>query len=164
MNYSIYAIIFIVKLISATLGNYRLILMSRGSKTAVGIVSLFASAAWLVSTALVVDDIASDPLIGAPYILAIVCGSYIGDYLDKKLKLGTSLVTVIIDDDEGKLKNTLIEEGFKTTTFNGKGLHDNKKIMIIATERKDKTSLLNLIHKKSSHNMIIGEKAEEILD
>ena len=163
-NLNLYLIIFIIKLVSSTLSNFRLILMANGNKKSAGTVSIFASVAWLASAALVLEDVSSDPFLALPYVAAIVVGNYLGAYLDSSYKLGKSFVTVITDKTNNDLLGKIKNQGFEVTSFDAEGQKDNKKVLMISTERREKSKLFFIIQGDKDKSLIIGENAEEVGD
>ncbi len=163
-NIMIYLIVFVVKALDGTLSNYRLILLKEGNKLGVSVVNIFASLFWLISVALVVDNITSDPIIVFPFVLGLVVGNYIGTFLYNSFKSGQVLTTVIVNEGNKELLNQLNNNGFKVTSFSAEGIQSNKKVVMIAVPRKKQGLLLSVIKSNDDSNFIINESVEEAID
>lgn len=164
MQIIIYLIVFIVKALDGTLSNYRLILLKEGNRIGVLIVNIFASIFWLISVALVVDNISTDPFIVFSFVLGLVVGNYIGVLLYKSFKSGQILTTVIINEKNENLIDQIKANGFKITTFSAEGKDSKKKVIMIAVPRKKQDFLLNTIKTNDESNFVINENVEEAVD
>lgn len=160
---SLYIIVFLLKIFNSTLSNLRVLLIADENIKIAAIVNAFATVSWMVSMAFVVDNIASDPFLVMSYVAAVVCGSYLGMFMNKKLAKGNTFVTVIVDENHAKLVNELESKGFTVSMADGEGQDENKKIIMIASPKKEQGKLFDLISLNNKNNFVIGEKIDEVI-
>ena len=159
---TMYLTIFLIKTIGGGFANYRLILMKDGNKILAMVVGLFASASWILSMGLVVGNISEDLFVIIPFVLAVVSGNYIGIFLNKYIKSGSILTTIIISEENEKLIDILRSEGFEVNSFSARGKDKNKKLVMIKNSRKKHNDLIRKIKETEFSNFIINEKIEEV--
>jgi uncharacterized protein YebE (UPF0316 family) len=158
----LYITIFLIKTIGGGFANYRLILMKEGNKSLSMLIGLFASLCWVLSMGLIVDNVFENFLVIIPFVLGVVVGNYIGVFLDKYIKSGNILTTIIISEENEELINILKREGFEVNSFPAKGKDNNKKLVMIKNSRKTHKNLIEKIKEAEFSNFIINEKIEEV--
>jgi len=160
MNYFLYFMIFISKVIENALGTLRLIVVANGKKTLGAFLQLAIAIVWILVTGIVVKDIASDPLKIIFFGLGSFIGSYAGSYIEEKIAFGNNMILVISEKQKGHtLVNNIRNNGFITTTFSGNGLENEKLISLIMIPRKKRHNLIKLIKKLDNDSLIISENA-----
>lgn len=160
--YYTYLIIFIIKSIGGTLSNYRLILMSEDNKIGAFIMNFFSTITWIVSVSMVFNGISKDPFIAIPFVSGILVGNYIGMFLDQYIKAGKILTTVITDNNNLSIIEEIKNEGFHISSLKAEGKDGNKKVLLISSNRKRHSKLLDIIS-HSNTSFTIAEKAEKII-
>lgn len=156
-----YIAIFIIKTIGGGLANYRLILMKEGNKFGTALVTMFSSLTWILSMGLVVGNVSEDMFIIIPFVVAVVLGNYIGIFIDNKIKTGNVLTTIITSDENKEIIEIMKKNGFEVHSFKAEGMDENKKLIMITTQRKQQQNLMNKMKESRYSNFIISEKIEE---
>ena len=146
MKILIYILIFTFKVIENTLSTLRIIVVSNGTKILGAILQGIVSIVWVISTSLVVVNIAKDPLKVIAFTLGALIGSYIGSIIEEKLALGTNLLITVIDKNlTKKITQALKKQKYETIILNGKRKDELKNILIIITKRKTRKNVIKLI-------------------
>lgn len=159
---NIYIFLFIVKTIGGALSNYRLILMKEGNRIGATIVTGLSTFTWVLSMALVVDNIQENLLVAVPFVLAVVCGNYLGSTLDSFFSSGNTMTTIIASEKNEKLIELIKKSGFDVITVPAKGRDANKKVIMINSTRKKQKTLSNILNNDEFKSCVIYEKVEEV--
>lgn len=163
MNFKIYIVIFLTKIIENAIGTLRLIVVSNGKKWMGSILNGIISIIWVIGTGMVLIDITKDPLKILFFCLGSIFGSYFGSVMEEKLALGNNLLIAIIDYDlKETITNELRKEKYAVTCIEGNGKDNLKTILFIMTARKKTQVCVDLISSMDIHSMIISECASTL--
>ena len=160
MNYKIYFLIFLTKIIENSLGTLRLIVVASGKKLVGSILNGVISIIWIIGTGMVLVDVTKDPLKIVFFCLGSIIGSYLGSFMEEKLALGNNLLMSIVSYDFGELiSKELRKEKFAVTCLIGNGKDSLKSILLVMTPRKKTHTCVSLISSIDQSAMIISECA-----
>lgn len=139
----IYIIIFLCKIIEVSFATLRMVLITKGEKLKGAFMALFEITIWLVVSANVLSNLATDPMKGVMYALGYVVGNYLGGLVEEKIAIGIITATIItslegyeIITDELKV----LEIGY--TVLESQGQKDENKFIVAYMPRKRKNELL----------------------
>ncbi|WP_051624201.1 DUF5698 domain-containing protein [Clostridium akagii] len=99
----IYIIIFSCKIIEVSFATLRMVLITKGEKFKGAIMALFEITIWLVVSANVLSNLATDPMKGVMYALGYVVGNYMGSLVEEKIAIGVITATIITSSKITKL-------------------------------------------------------------
>ena len=160
MNYKIYFLIFITKIIENSLGTLRLIVVASGKKWVGSILNGIISIIWVIGTGMVLVDVTKDPLKIVFFCIGSILGSYLGSFMEEKLALGNNLLMSIVSYNFGELiAKELRKEKFAVTSLIGNGKDNLKMILMIMTPRKKTQMCVSIITSIDTNAMIISECA-----
>lgn len=160
MNYKLYAIIFITKIIENSLGTLRVIVVSNGKKWVGAILNGIISIIWVIGTSMVLIDVTKDPIKILFFCLGSTFGSYLGSIMEEKMALGNNLIMSIVEFNLGEvISKELRKEKYAVTSFIGNGKDNLKSILMVMTPRKKTHDCVSLISSIDSSAMIISEYA-----
>ena len=160
MNYKIYFLIFITKIIENSLGTLRLIVVASGRKWIGSILNGIISIIWVIGTGMVLVDVTKDPLKILFFCLGSIMGSYLGSFMEEKMALGNNLLMSIVSYDFGELiAKELRKEKFAVTCLIGNGKDNLKSILLVMTPRKKTHTCVSIISSIDQNSMIISECA-----
>ena len=163
MNILLYFIIFICKVIEIALGTLRLIVVANGKKMLGAILQGIVALVWVLITGVVVVDITKDPLKIVFFALGSFVGSYIGSFLEEKMALGNSMLTTIVDKNNGEnIVAKLRQDGFAVTVLDGQGKDKERNILMIVVPRKKTKLVVNIVKNIDKDAMIVSENASPI--
>lgn len=163
MNYSLYFLIFFSKVIENALATLRLIVVANGKKWLGAILQFCIALVWVLVTGIVVVNIQKDPLKIVFFALGSFIGSYVGSMIEEKMAMGNNMVLIIIDRNLEELITSSIRiEGYQVTVMDGKGLKEEKSILLIMVPRKKRKHLVSIIKEYDKNALIIAEVARTI--
>lgn len=163
MNYSLYFLIFFSKVIENALATLRLIVVANGKKWLGAILQFVIALVWVLVTGAVVVNIQKDPLKILFFALGSFIGSYVGSIIEEKMAMGNNMVLVIINQElEDLITSAVRLEGYAVTVMEGKGLKQEKSILIIMVPRKKRKHLVSIIKEYDKNALIIAEVARTI--
>lgn len=163
MNYGLYIVIFLCKVVENALATLRLIIVANGKKWLGAILQFCIALVWVVITGVVVVNIQKDPLKIIFFALGSFVGSYVGSIIEEKIAIGNNMVLVVINRKlEELVTNAIRIENFAVTAMDGKGLNEEKSILIIMVPRKHRHHLVSIIKKVDANALIISEVARTI--
>ncbi|MEB1808311.1 MAG: DUF2179 domain-containing protein [Bacillaceae bacterium] len=90
------------------------------------------------------------------YALGFAAGIYLGGYIENKLALGYTTLTVNLLNKNMELVSTLRENGFGVTVFEGMGKDSVRYQLQILTKRNVEEKLMNMIEQYEPHAFIIS--------
>ena len=160
MNYKIYFLIFITKIIENSLGTLRLLVVASGRKWVGSILNGIISIIWVIGTGMVLIDVTKDPLKIVFFCLGSTFGSYLGSFIEEKMALGNNLLMSIVSYNFGELiAKELRKEKFAVTCMIGNGKDSLKSVLLIMVPRKKTHTCVSLISSIDQGAMIISECA-----
>lgn len=146
--------IFILNLLGSTLGNLKTIFLSRQITKPVYVTTFIDSLIFAYAITLV----ASSPGIAfiCSFALGKICGVSLGEFIDKRLALGTVEIMINKHLDEGiTLADELRSLGYSVTTFKGYGINGNIRLIVqIILPRKHLSRIKNML--KDSPNYTVS--------
>jgi len=165
MNYKIYFLIFLTKIIENSLGTLRLIVVASGKKWVGSILNGVIAIIWVIGTGMVLIDVTKDPLRIVFFCIGSILGSYLGSFIEEKLALGNNLLMTIVDYDFGQLiAKELRKEKFAVTSLIGNGENNLKMVLMVMTQRKKTQTCVSIITSIDQKAMIISECATTLRD
>lgn len=96
------------------------------------------------------------PIAMVVYAAGFGIGLYVGGYLERKLAIGYSCLTVNLISKNNEMISFLREKGFGVTVFEGEGRDGNRFSLEILTKRKRENELLDWIEKYEPNAFIIA--------
>ena len=160
MNYKIYFLIFLTKIIENSLGTLRLIVVASGKKWVGSILNGVIAIIWVIGTGMVLVDVTKDPLRIVFFCLGSILGSYLGSFIEEKLALGNNLLMAIVDYNFGDLiSKELRKEKFVVTSLIGNGENNLKMVLMVMIPRKKTQSCVSVISSIDQNATIISECA-----
>lgn len=163
MNYKIYLLIFVTKIIENALGTLRVIVVSNGKKWMGAILNGIISIIWVIATGMVIINITKDPLKILFFCLGSVVGSYLGSLMEEKMAMGKNMLISIVDYDLGEvISKELRKEKYAVTCMIGNGKDSLKSILLVMTPRKKTQECVSLISCLDINAMIISECANTL--
>lgn len=153
MNFIIYFLIFISKVIENTLSTLRLIIVANGKKIFGAILQGIIAVIWVVSASIVIININTDFLKIVFFALGSLVGSYIGSLIEEKMALGSSMITAIVDEKKAQLIIRTLRK--KKYIININDSKNNKTKTIIVMIHRKRVPIVSKIIKTIDNNAII---------
>lgn len=161
----IYMYIFIVvgQIVQNAISTFRLALTARDEKLLNSIMCFVQSVIGITVTVFALTSLFTDPMQAVWYIIGGTLGNYFGMLLEEKLALGQNILTIIVNEEKGKiLTNDLRDKGFAVTVLDGKGIKEKRSILMIAVNRRKEKRLIRNILKDDSTAVILDESVSTV--
>lgn len=159
----LYFLIFFSKVIENALATLRLIVVANGKKLMGAFLQLLVALVWVLVTGAVVVNIKEDPLKIVFFILGSFVGSYIGSIIEEKMALGSNMLMVVVNKNiENSITKEIRKNNFAVTVMNGKGIAEEKTILMIMVPRKKREKIVKIIKHFDQSALIISEVARTI--
>lgn len=137
-------LIFFARIADVSLGTLRITMVSRGYKLQSALLGFFEVLIWVIVVAQLLSNL--DSWINyVAYAAGFSAGTFIGLYIEDKLKVGTSLVRIITLNKSDAIINKLNEIGVAITSIDGKGGFNEVKIIFTVLKRKRVNQVFELV-------------------
>jgi uncharacterized protein YebE (UPF0316 family) len=153
----VYCVVFFGKLIEVSLATLRSQLIIKGQRWTGALCAAFEFSFWVVITANVLGDFASDPLRVFLLIAAYSLGQMLGSWLESKLALGNCMLSVIFMEEEKACdaETFLRAHGFALTRFHASGRDQcGRTVLLMTIKRKFLPFAKQLIHQADAKAVV----------
>ncbi|MDL2292754.1 DUF5698 domain-containing protein [Acholeplasma sp. OttesenSCG-928-E16] len=139
-------LILFAKTIEISLGTLRVILITKGYRKLGTLFSFVEILLWVFIASVVIKDLVEYPIKGLMYAIGFSAGVCIGSLIESKLALGKIFVqTIVTKDQENDLVSTIRNNNYAATTIEAKGRDNEKTLVLVIANRKEKDVLFGLI-------------------
>lgn len=137
-------LIFLARITDVSLGTLRIVMVSRGFKIRASILGFFEILIWILVVAELFKSI--DNWVNyIAYAGGFATGTYVGMYIENRLKVGTIIVRIVTLNKFDELTEALKEAGFTITTLDAKGGYGPVKIIFTILKRKKWNQIVSII-------------------
>lgn len=159
----LYILIFLSKVVENAIATLRLIVVANGKKILGAILQGITAIIWITVTGVVVNNVLEEPGKIIAFALGSIAGSYLGCFLEEKIALGNTLLTVIIDERfESIITEKIREKQIAVTTTKAKGKEKERTILFIFLPRKKILLITQLIKSIDIDALVISEIAHQV--
>ncbi|MEP1307744.1 MAG: DUF2179 domain-containing protein [Balneola sp.] len=138
--------IFFARIMDVSLGTLRIVMVSRGFKFKAAFLGFFEVLIW----AFVVAELLKNLNHWVNYIAyagGFSVGTFVGMYIEGKVKVGTIIVRIITQNKKEELINSLKEAGFTITSIDGQGGFGPVNIIFTILKRRRWNEVISIIEK-----------------
>ncbi len=155
--------IFFAKIIEVSIGTMRMILTTKGFRKPATLLSFFEIMLWVFVASVVIADVTEIPIKGVVYGLGFAAGVYVGSILENYFAVGKMEVHVISKPQSAdKIVKVLRENGYGATAVDAHGKDDQRTLLIIYTNRKNKDTIIKLITEEDEKALIVAQEVSLI--
>ena len=104
----------------------------RGKATLLGFVEVFV---WIIVVAQIFQNL-DNWLNYFAYAGGFAAGTFIGMYIEEKMKMGVQIIRIIVGEKSEYLRNKLLDAGFRVTAVQGDGKYGPVKVLFTVIKRK----------------------------
>lgn len=136
--------IFLARIMDVSLGTLRIVMVSRGFKFKAALLGFFEVLIW----AFVVTELLKnlDNWVNfVAYAGGFSAGTFVGMYIEDKLKVGTIIVRIITQDKKKELTEALTVAGFTITSIDGHGGFGPVNIIFTVLKRRRWNEMISII-------------------
>ncbi len=142
----VYFFIFFVKIFEVSLAVLRIVLITKGHRLIGAVIGFFEVVIWVIVVAVVLTNIAEDPIQIVVYALAFAVGNFTGSWLESKLALGNVKIEAIVKKIHGKkLADELRSMNLAVTVMDAYGKDDRKEVLYMHVPRRKINDTIELI-------------------
>ena len=137
-------LIFVSRIMDVSLGTLRIVMVSRGYKYKAAFLGFFEVLIW----ALVVSELLANLdnwMNFVAYAGGFATGTFVGMYIEDKLKVGTIVVRIITQNKKKELTEALKEASFAITSIDGHGGFGPVNVIFTVLKRRRWDELTSVI-------------------
>ncbi|MDR9419287.1 DUF2179 domain-containing protein [Gracilimonas sp.] len=146
-EFSVYVmpvLIFFARIADVSLGTLRITMVSRGYKLQSALLGFFEVLIWVIVVAQLLTNL--DHWVNyVAYAAGFSAGTFIGLYIEDKMKVGTVLVRIITLNKSGELIEALKEAGVAVTSVDAKGGYNDVKVIFTVMKRKKLNKVFTIV-------------------
>lgn len=155
MNFILYLTILIAKMIEVSIGTTRIVLITKGERVMGACLGFVEVIIWVIIVSTVLTDVTKDPVKVVVYAIGFGLGNYVGSLIENRIGIGTIRLEAIVMEEHGlDLANALREEGYAVTMLDGKGMNNDRHVLLLNIKRKKHDSVVEMI-KSYQNNVVI---------
>ena len=156
-------LIFIAGVAYVSLGTLRIIFIARGRRFLSPLLGFFEVSIWLVAISQIMSNV-SNIVAYMAYAAGFAVGNYVGIIIEEKMAIGNMIVRIILTKNDEALKKRLADAGFGVTTVDGRGIHEQVKIIYSIIRRKDLEKVEKIINESHSNAFYSVEDARSVVE
>ena len=137
-------IIFFARIADVSLGTLRITMVSRGYKWQSALLGFFEVLIWVIVVAQLLKNL-NHWVNYVAYAAGFSAGTFIGLYLEDKMKVGTVLVRIITLNKSEELIEALKGSGIAITSIDAKGGFNDVKVIFTVLKRKKLNKVFNIV-------------------
>lgn len=137
-------LIFFARIADVSLGTLRITMVSRGYKWESAILGFFEVLIWVIVVAQLLTNL--DHWVNyIAYAAGFSAGTFIGLYIEDKMKVGTVLVRIITLQKSHDIIEALKEAGVAVTSMDAKGGFNDVKVIFTVLKRKKLNKVFDIV-------------------
>ncbi|MGN8225805.1 DUF2179 domain-containing protein [Gracilimonas sp. BCB1] len=137
-------LIFCARIADVSLGTLRITMVSRGYKWQSALLGFFEVLIWVIVVAQLLKNL-NHWVNYVAYAAGFSAGTFIGLYIEDKMKVGTVLVRIITLHKSEELIEALKEAGIAITSIDARGGFNDVKIIFTVLKRKKLNKVFNIV-------------------
>lgn len=139
-------IIFFARIMDVSLGTLRIVMVSRGYKYKAALLGFFEVLIWAFVVAELLKNL-NNWVNYVAYAGGFSVGTFVGMYIESKVKVGTIIVRIITQNKREELIESLKEAGFTITSIAAEGGFGPVNIIFTVLKRKRWNEVVSIIEK-----------------
>jgi uncharacterized protein YebE (UPF0316 family) len=137
-------LIFFLRITDVSLGTMRLVLVTRGARTAAALLGFVEVLIWILAAGTAVRHLA-DPLFVVGYAGGFGAGTWVGMWLEEKFPLGTAMVQAFCRDPGSGVAEALRALGVGVTEMDADGLTGPVEVVSTIVHRQTVPRVIDTI-------------------
>tara|TARA_R110002124_G_scaffold255201_1_gene420888 strand:+ start:21638 stop:22216 length:579 start_codon:yes stop_codon:yes gene_type:complete len=139
-------VIFLARIMDVSLGTLRIVMVSRGFKYKAAFLGFFEVLIWAFVVAELLKNL--DNWINyIAYAGGFSAGTFVGMYIESKVKVGTIIVRIITQNKREELVESLKEAGFTITSIDAEGGFGPVNVIFTVLKRRRWNEVVSIIEK-----------------
>ncbi len=137
-------LIFCLRLVDVSIGAIRIVMIVRGERWTAGLLGFFESLTWVIAAGLVFSNLDS-PVRMVAYAAGFGAGTILGSTMERKLKIGKTVLRVITPIDTPEVAPALRQAGFGVTVVNAEGKQGDVRLAFTVIPRRRADEALRIV-------------------
>lgn len=151
-----FCLIFFAKIVEVSIGTLRSILIVKGYRKVAVLLALVEITIWIFVASSVITGLSESLYKGIAYALGFAAGVYCGSILEEKLAFGKILIQVITTEEKGEIICAMLRaKDLGVTTVDAKGKTEQRKVLMVYTNRRGSNQIVKEIQETDPSAMII---------
>ncbi len=142
--YVLPVVIFLSRIADVSLGTLRITMVSRGYKWQSALLGFFEVLIWVIVVSQLLKDV-NNWVNYVAYAAGFSAGTFIGLYIEDKMRVGTVLVRIITLTKAKKLAEALTEAGVAITSVDAKGGFRNVTVIFSVLRRRRLNEIYEIV-------------------
>jgi uncharacterized protein YebE (UPF0316 family) len=138
--------IFLARIMDVSLGTLRIVMVSRGYKFKAALLGFFEVLIWAFVVAELLKNL-NNWVNYVAYAGGFAVGTYVGMYIESKVKIGTIIVRIITQNKKEEIIEGLKEAGFTITSIEGQGGFGPVNVIFTVLRRRRWDEVVSIIEK-----------------
>ncbi|MDD2469544.1 MAG: DUF5698 domain-containing protein [Bacilli bacterium] len=157
-------LIFVVRIIDVSMGTLRTVLVVRGKRMVGAFIGFIEVGIWflVVRQALTGED--TSLWVAIAYAGGFSTGTFVGSWLEEKLAIGSSSVTVVTRGLRHDVVKTLRDKGFGVSSVISQGIDEENLMLIIEVDRKRINEVCSIIKEIAPDSFIAISDTKRIIN
>lgn len=152
-------LIFFARIADVSLGTLRITMVSRGLKWESALLGFFEVLIWVIVVAQLLTNL--DHWINyIAYAAGFSAGTFVGLYIEDKMKVGTVLVRIITLQKSHDIIEALKEAGVAVTSVDAKGGFNDVKVIFTVLKRKKLNKVYEIVKEKDPEAFFSTEEVK----
>jgi len=152
-------LIFFARIIDVSVGTLRTISIIQGRTKIAFFLAFIETSVWLLVLSAVLPKVMESPLLGLFYAFGFATGNVVGILVEKRLAMGYTNFRVITTKFAKEITNSLRENGFAVTNFEGHGKDGMVTEIYVVSDRKNLPLLIKIVKEIEPEAFYIAEQA-----
>lgn len=136
--------IFFARIVDVSIGTMRIVVVSRDMRTYAALLGFFEVFIWLVAISQVLQNL-NGWISYFAYSAGFAAGTFVGMSIERRLRLGTSIIRIVAPRDAEVLADEMTKRGHRVTTLEGKGAKGPVLVIFSIVQRKLLKDVLSMV-------------------
>ena len=137
--------IFIARILDVSIGTLRIMFVSKGLRGKATILGFIEVLIWIIVVAQIFQNL-DNWLYYIAYACGFATGTFIGMYIEEKMKMGVQIFRIIVGQESAELSERLKEANFRVTEVAGEGKYGPVKVIFSVAKRKRWHELAEIVN------------------
>ena len=160
-DYWIPFFIFFARILDVSLGTLRIMFVSKGLRWRATLLGFIEVLIWIIIVAQIFHNL-DNWFNYIAYAAGFSAGTYIGMYLEERMKMGIQIFRIIVGKERDTLVETLKEHNFRVTSLDGEGKYGPVKVIFTVAKRKRWQELATIVNQYAPNSFYSVEDVKHV--
>lgn len=153
--------IFFARILDVSLGTLRIMFVSKGLRWRATLLGFIEVLIWIIIVAQIFQNL-DNWFNYIAYAAGFSAGTYIGMYLEERMKMGIQIFRIIVGKERDALVETLKEHQFRVTSLDGEGKYGPVKVIFTVAKRKRWQELATIVNQYAPNSFYSVEDVKHV--